>query len=91
MKCSFMRQPGRAALNPGGRPRSAIEELRALYLHRLPEFMDRVVELTNSSNELTRLAALRELFDRLLGKPAVIVDTVHTKVDVGALYTPFTS
>ena len=45
-----------------------------------------LIELTKSSNEATRLAAIREILDRLLGKPAVFVDAVHTKVDVGALY-----
>ena len=78
--------PGRAALNPGGRPRSAIEELRASLLPRLPEFMDVLIELTKSSNEATRLAAIKEILDRLLGKPAVFVDATHTKVDIGQLY-----
>jgi hypothetical protein len=78
--------PGHAALNPGGRPRSAIEELRARLLPRLPEFMDVLIELTKSSNEATRLAAIKEILDRLLGKPAVFVDATHTKVDIGQLY-----
>jgi hypothetical protein len=73
-------------MNPGGRPRTAIEELRARYLPRLPEFMDALVELTRSRNEMTRLAAIRELLDRLLGKPAVFVDATHAKFDFGALY-----
>jgi hypothetical protein len=30
------------------------------------------------------LAAIREILDRLLGKPAVFVDATHTKVDVAA-------
>jgi hypothetical protein len=77
--------PGQPALNPGGRTR-AIEELKARYLPRLPEFMDGLVELTRSPNETTRLAAIRELLDRLLGKPAVFVDTVDTKPDVGKLF-----
>jgi hypothetical protein len=73
--------------NPGGRPRTAIEELRARYLPRLPEFFDGLVELaTNSQSEMVRLAAIREILDRLLGKPAVVVDATHTKVDVGQLY-----
>jgi hypothetical protein len=29
---------------------------------------------------------LREIFDRLLGRSAVFVDTTHTRVDVGAMY-----
>jgi hypothetical protein len=60
--------------------------LKARYLPRLPEFMDGLIELTKSSNEATRLAAIRELLDRLLGKPAVFVDATHTQVDVGAIY-----
>jgi hypothetical protein len=77
--------PGQGALNPGGRSR-AVEELKARYLPRLPEFMDGLIELTKSSNEQTRLAALRETLDRLLGKPAVFVDATNTRVDIGQLY-----
>jgi len=70
--------------NPGGRPRTAIEELRARYLPHLP---DGLVELaTNSQSEMVRLAAIREILDRLLGRPAVFVDATHTKVDIGQLY-----
>jgi hypothetical protein len=72
--------------NAGGRPRNSIEELRARYLPHLPEFLERLAELTHSPNEATRLAAIKEILDRLLGKPAVVVDAVHAKVDVGALY-----
>jgi hypothetical protein len=78
--------PGQPAMNPGGRPRTAIEELRARLLPRLPEFMDGLIELTKSSNEATRLAAIKEILDRLLGKPAVFVDATHTRVDIGQLY-----
>ena len=42
--------------------------------------------VTPSSNETIRLQALREIFDRLLGRSAVFVDTTHTRVDVGAMY-----
>jgi hypothetical protein len=77
--------PGQPAMNPGGRPRTAIEELRARLLPRLPEFMDGPIELTKSSNDASRLAAICEMLDRLLGKPAVFVDATHTKVDLGAL------
>ena len=72
--------------NPGGRPRTAIEELRARLLPRLPEFMDGLIELSKSPNEATRLAAIKEILDRLLGKPAVFVDAVTAKVDIGSLY-----
>ena len=78
--------PGQPAINPGGQPRTAIEELRARLLPRLPEFMDGLIELSKSPHEATRLAAIKEILDRLLGKPAVFVDATHTKVDLGALY-----
>ena len=66
--------------------RTPIEELWARYLPRLDEFMDGLAELTHSQNEMMRLAAIRELLDRLLGKPAVFVDATHTRVDIGQLY-----
>jgi hypothetical protein len=77
---------GQGSLNPSGRPRTAIEELRARLLPRLPEFMDGLIELSKSPNEATRLAAIKEILDRLLGKPAVFVDAVTAKVDIGSLY-----
>ena len=77
---------GQGSLNPSGRPRNAIEELRAKYMHRLPELFDGLFQLTNSENETIRLQAIREILDRLLGKPAVFVDATHTKADIGQLY-----
>jgi hypothetical protein len=73
-------------LNPGGRPRNAIEELRAKYSHRLPEFMDRLIELSKSPNETIQLQAIRELLDRLIGKPVAVVESTHTRVDIASLY-----
>src|SRR6516165_10476806 len=43
-------------------------------------------ELTQSNNETIRLQALREILDRLLGKPPVAIDAAHTKLDIGQLY-----
>jgi hypothetical protein len=77
--------PG-SVLNPGGRPRGAIEELRERLQPHMPEFAAALVELVRSPNEATRLAAIREAFDRLLGKPPVAVDSTVTKFDMGALY-----
>jgi hypothetical protein len=77
---------GQGSLNPSGRPRNAIEELRAKYMHRLPELFDGLFQMTNSEIETIRLQAIREILDRLLGKPAVFVDATHTKVDIGQLY-----
>ena len=72
--------------NPGGRPRSTIEQVREALLPDLPLFLERLAELTQSSNETIRLQALREILDRLLGRSAVFVDTTHTRVDIGAMY-----
>ena len=72
--------------NPGGRPRSTIEQVREALLPDLPLFLERLAELTQSSNETIRLQALREVFERLCGKSAVFVDATHTKVDIGQLY-----
>jgi hypothetical protein len=72
--------------NPGGRPRSTIEQVREALLPNLPLFLERLAELTQSNNETIRLQALREILDRLLGKPPVAIDATHTKLDVGQLY-----
>jgi hypothetical protein len=79
--------PGAAVLNPHGRPKgNAIEQLRERYAGRLPEFFEELIALTRSDSENIRLQALREIFDRLLGRPAVSVDTTVTKLDLGELY-----
>jgi hypothetical protein len=45
--------------------------------------MEGLFELaTHSPNEMVRLAAIREILDRLLGKPPVAIDTTVAKVDV---------
>jgi hypothetical protein len=77
--------PG-SRLNPGGRPRGVIEDVRERLGPYTPEFVAALVELTRSPNEATRLAAIREAFDRLLGKPPVAVDTTVAKFDIGKLY-----
>jgi hypothetical protein len=77
--------PG-SRLNPGGRPRGVIEEVRGRLGPHTAEFCAALVELARSPNEGTRLAAIREFFDRMLGKPPVAVDTTVTKVDIGQLY-----
>ena len=79
--------PGAAVLNPHGRPKgNAIEQLRERYAGRLPEFFEGLFELTKSKNENMRLAAYREIFDRLIGKPQVTIDAAVAKFDVGAMY-----
>jgi hypothetical protein len=77
---------GGPSLNPGGRPRGAIQEVRELLGPHAPEFVGALVELSRSQNEATRLAAIREAFDRLLGKAPVAADITTTKFDLSALY-----
>jgi hypothetical protein len=77
---------GGPSLNAGGRPTSTLQQVREALLPDLPLFLERLAELTQSSNETIRLQALREILDRLLGRSAVFVDTTHTRVDIGAMY-----
>lgn len=77
--------PG-SRLNPGGRPRGVIEDVRERLGPYTAEFCAALAELVRSPNEATRLAAIREAFDRLLGKPPIAVDSTVSKVDIGALY-----
>jgi hypothetical protein len=78
--------PGHTA-NRGGRPANSIASVRERYLPRPDKLMEELVELaTNSKSEMVRLAAIREILDRLLGKPPVAIDTTVAKFDLGALY-----
>jgi hypothetical protein len=77
--------PG-ARLNPGGRPLGALDAFRSRFNPRMPEIAEALLELSKSPNESIRLQAIREILDRLLGKPAISVDTTHTRVDVAQLY-----
>ena len=77
--------PG-SVLNPGGRPRNAIEQLREKYLHRLPELIEGLFQLTKSESPHVRIAATRELLDRLIGKPQISIDAVTAKFSAGAEY-----
>jgi hypothetical protein len=52
----------------------------------LPKFLARLAELTQSSNESVRLAAIKECLDRLIGRSPIFVDSVTTKVDIASLY-----
>jgi hypothetical protein len=76
--------PGHTA-NPSGRPR-VVAELRDLARAHTPEAMQRLVELMQSKNEQTALAAVRELLDRGFGKPVQAIDKTERKVEVGALF-----
>jgi hypothetical protein len=78
--------PG-SRLNPGGRPGGVIEDVRERLGPYTPEFVAALVDLMRSPNEATRLAAIREFFDRLLGKPPVAVAVNNTaEHDIRELY-----
>jgi hypothetical protein len=79
--------PGNSG-NPAGRPKGAISEFRAFFDPRMPEVAETLLALMRSPNEATRLAACREILDRLIGRPQaqVNIDAVTTRVDVAELY-----
>jgi hypothetical protein len=78
--------PGYTA-NPGGRPRSLTDTLKEKYRNRLPELMDRLFLLTGPNNPpMVQIAAIRELLDRLLGKPQVTIEATTARWDAGAMY-----
>jgi hypothetical protein len=76
-------------LNPGGRPRAAIEEVREILGRHKEEVVDTLLQLIRSDDEAIRLAAVKEAFDRLLGKAPIAVDstsTRHIETNIQALY-----
>jgi hypothetical protein len=77
--------PG-ARLNPGGRPVGSITDFRARFQPYMAEVAETLLALMRSPNESTRLSAVREILDRVLGRAAIAIDTTHTRVDVQAMY-----
>jgi hypothetical protein len=68
-----------SVLNPGGRPRAAIQEVREILEEHKEKFIDTLFELMGSDDEWVKLAALKEGFDRMLGRAPMSVDTTSTK------------
>ena len=78
--------PGFTA-NAGGRPRSVTDALKEKYRNRLPELMDRLFFLTGPNNPpMVQIAAIRELLDRLLGKPQVTIEANTARLDISSMY-----
>jgi hypothetical protein len=78
-----------SVLNPGGRPRAAIEEVREILGQHKDELVDTLLQLLRSDDEAIRLAAVKEGFDRLLGKAPLAVDSTSSsrvEHDIGMLY-----
>jgi hypothetical protein len=61
-------------------------ELREKYGYHVPKLIENLLILTESKSEMVRLAANRELLDRLVGKPMQVADVNVTRLDVGAMY-----
>jgi hypothetical protein len=80
--------PGAANLNPHGRPRglASIERIREKYGHRVEELIENLFELTKTGSETTKLAANRELLDRIVGKPQQVIEAVTARFDIGSMY-----
>jgi hypothetical protein len=73
-------------LNDRGHPKNVIAELRERLTPYQAEFVTALVELARSPDANIRLAAIKEYFDRLAGKPAVSVDSTVQKFDHTAAY-----
>jgi hypothetical protein len=61
--------PGNTVGIAGARPRNIVTELKIRYENRIPELLEGLFLLTKSDSPHVRIAATRELLDRLIGKP----------------------
>lgn len=66
-------QKGAPSANPGGRPKAVVEVIEQLR-DALPEAAATLVSLLKSPNHKVRLAAAREVFDRVVGRPKQTID-----------------
>jgi hypothetical protein len=66
--------PGTGSPNPGGRT-SALAEVRALLKPHVGLYVERLNQLVRDQDPTIALAALREAFDRLLGKAVQSVES----------------
>jgi hypothetical protein len=71
--------------NPGGRT-SGIGAVRELLRPNAPAFVTALVGLLQSPNETTRLAAIREFLDRLVGRPVQVVENDVRTLNMGEMY-----
>ena len=71
--------------NPGGRT-SALTEVRALLKPHVALYVQRLNELVRHPDPDVALPALKEAFDRLLGKAVVAVEQDVRTLDIGQLY-----
>jgi hypothetical protein len=79
--------PGNTVGIAGARPRNIVTELKIRYENRIPELLENLFVLAEPDKPyMVQIAATKEIFDRLIGKPQVTIDAVTTKVDVAGLY-----
>jgi hypothetical protein len=77
--------PGHS-LNPGGERKSPLADLRRQYEGRLPALMEKLFQLSRSKKENIRLAAIKEILDRVCGKAVALIESRHQGIDVGEAY-----
>jgi hypothetical protein len=63
------------------------DALKERFRNRVPELMDGLFQLTTPNNPpMVRIAAVRELLDRIIGKSTISIEAAHTTVNFGELY-----
>jgi hypothetical protein len=67
--------PG-SQLNAGGRPRGALDAVRAKFNPNMPEIAEVLLGLLRSQSR----PGCRRLTKRLIGKPSIAIDTTHTRI-----------
>jgi hypothetical protein len=68
-------------LNPAGRPANTIQQVREILGQHKEELVDTLLELVRSDDDAIRLAAVKEAFDRLLGKAVQSTDTANASIE----------
>jgi hypothetical protein len=74
--------PGGPGLNPGGRALSSLAKVRALLEPNVELYVERLNELVRNPDPDIALPALKEAFDRLLGKAVAVVEQDVRTMDV---------
>ena len=62
-----MWKPGQSG-NPGGRPKKLPDDVREVLRSKLPAATAKLCQLVNSKNPSIALAAVKEIYDRCLGR-----------------------
>ena len=75
--------------NPGGRPKLVREFQEWLRAEAYPKAQQALLELLGSEDEKVRIQAVKEVNDRLFGRPPVTVeDTDGNRLGLGLVFIP---